>query len=86
VTGKDREQAAAEVRAAAAKLTDEALALSWMATEGVPAAKEAATVRGWIMDELHARLGDDSFDQWLVAVDDNGVGVDPLPFLQNKAD
>lgn len=82
MTSRDYEQAAAPVRAMSAELTDEALAMSWMATENVPATRETATVRGWIMDELHARLGDDSFDRWLMAVDDNGAGVDPLPFLR----
>ncbi|MEH0627769.1 hypothetical protein [Streptomyces stelliscabiei] len=76
------EQAEAKVAAMAANLTDEALSLAWMATEGKPATKELAMVRGWVMDELHRRLGDDLFDEWLIAVDDNGDGVNPLAYFQ----
>jgi hypothetical protein len=79
------EQATAEVRAMAAKLTDEALCLAWMGTEGKPATKELAIVRGWIMDELHKRLGDDLFDEWLMNVDDNGNGVNPVAYLNKRA-
>ncbi|MEU1044014.1 hypothetical protein ABZ400_02505 [Streptomyces sp. NPDC005897] len=75
-----REQAEAKVAEMSAKLTDEALCLAWMATEGKAATQELALVRGWLMDELNRRLGDDLFDQWLVDVDDNG-GVNPLAYL-----
>jgi hypothetical protein len=76
-----REQAEAKVAAMAAKLTDEALCLAWMGTEGKPVTKELAIVRGWIMDQLNRRLGDDLFDEWLIATDENGNGVNPLAFL-----
>jgi hypothetical protein len=76
-----REQAEIKVRAMAYKLTDEALCLAWMGTEGKPATKELAIVRGWIMDELNRRLGDDLFDEWLTDVDDDGNGVNPLTYL-----
>jgi hypothetical protein len=76
-----REQAETKVAAMSAKLTDEALCLAWMGTEGKPVTKELAIVRGWIMDELNARLGDDLFDKWLVATDEDGNGVDPLDYL-----
>lgn len=75
---KLREQAEVKVAAMAASLTDEALCIAWMATEGQPVTEELAIVRGWIMDELNRRLGDDLFDEWLVAVDENGNGMNPL--------
>jgi hypothetical protein len=77
-----REQATTTVAAMAAKLSDEALCLAWMATEGQPATQELALVRGWIMDELNRRLGDDLFDEWLMAVDENGDALNPLVFFQ----
>jgi hypothetical protein len=77
---KMREQAQAKVAAMSAKLTDEALCLAWMGTEGKPATQELALVRGWIMDELNKRLGDDLFDEWL-AGDDNGDTLNPLAYL-----
>ncbi|WP_399559386.1 hypothetical protein [Streptomyces chartreusis] len=75
------EQAKAAIQAMAAKLTDEALCLAWMATEGKPATQELAIVRGWIMDELNERLGDDLFDEWLMAVDENGDTLNPLAYF-----
>lgn len=75
------EQAEAKVADMATKLTDEALCLAWMGTEGKPATKELAIVRGWIMDELNKRLGDDQFDEWLTDVDEDGNGVNPLAYL-----
>lgn len=51
------------------EFTDEALCLAWMGTEGKPATKELALVRGWIMDELNVRLGDEAFDEWLMSED-----------------
>lgn len=68
-----------------ASLTDDALRIAWMATEGQPATEELAITRGWIMHELHKRLGDDLFDEWLVAVDDHGKGVNPLAYFERKA-
>jgi hypothetical protein len=82
---KTREQAATAVQAMAAKLSDEALCLAWMGTEGKPVTQELAITRGWIMDELHKRLGDDLFDEWLMDVDDNG-GVNPLAYFATKGD
>jgi hypothetical protein len=73
-----REQAEVAVQAMAAKLTNEALCLAWMGTEGKPVTKELALVRGWIMDELNRRLGDDLFDEWLIA-DEN-----PLAYFERK--
>lgn len=80
-----RGQATAKVAAMSAKLTDEALCLAWMATEGKPVTQELAIMRGWITDELHRRLGDDLFDEWLIATDDDGNGVDPLVYFERKA-
>lgn len=79
-----REQANAKVAEMAAKLTDEALCLAWMGTEGKPVTEETAIVRGWLMEEIHNRLGDDLFDDWLVDVDDNGNGVNPLAYFERK--
>ncbi|MFD3815004.1 hypothetical protein ACFWRZ_08050 [Streptomyces rubiginosohelvolus] len=76
-----REQVEIKVEALAVNLSDDALCLAWMATEGKPAAQELALVRGWIMTELNNRLGDDLFDEWLVDVDDNGNGVNPLAYF-----
>lgn len=78
---KAREQAEAKVAAMAAKLSNEALCLAWMATEGKPVTQELAIARGWMMDELNKRLGDDLFDEWLMAVDGDGNGVNPLTYL-----
>jgi hypothetical protein len=62
-----REQAEAKVAAMASKLSDEALSLAWMATEDQPVTQELAITRGWILDELNRRLGDDLFDEWLIS-------------------
>lgn len=78
---KMRKQAQDKVAATSAKLTDEALCLAWMATEGKPVTHELAIVRGWIMDELSKRLGYDLFDQWLMDIDGDGNGVNPLAYL-----
>lgn len=80
-----REQAENKAQAMAAKLSDEALCLAWMATEGKPGTQELAMVRGWITTELNKRLGDDLFDEWLVNVDDNGIGVNPLAYFALRA-
>jgi hypothetical protein len=76
-----REQASAKVSAMAGNLSDDALCLAWMGTEGKPVTQELALVRGWIMDELNRRLGNDLFDEWLIATDNNGDGVNPLTYL-----
>ncbi|MFB7313003.1 hypothetical protein [Streptomyces sp. NPDC056192] len=80
-----REQAEITAQTMAAKLTDEALCIAWMATEGKTATKELAIVRGWITDELNKRLGDDLFDEWLVAFDEDGDGVNPLAYFALRA-
>lgn len=51
-----RDRAKAKVQAMAAKLTDEALCIAWMATETQPVTEELAITRGWIMDELERRM------------------------------
>lgn len=73
--------ATTEIAAMGRQLSDEALCLAWMLTESRPVTQELAIVRGWLMDELHERLGDDLFDEWLMAVDGNGDGVNPLVYL-----
>lgn len=82
MTSAVREQAETKVAAMASKLSDEALCLAWAATESKPATRELALVRGWLMDELNARLGDDLFDEWLMADED---GVNPLAYFTTKA-
>lgn len=81
---KTREQAEAKAAAMAAKLNDEALCTAWTITEAAAVTQELAITRGWIMHELHNRLGDDLFDEWLMAVDENGKGMDPLSFFERK--
>jgi len=75
------EQAKAKVLAMAANLSNEALCTAWMATEGKPVTEELAMVRGWLMDVLNERLGDDQFDEWLMAVDGDGNGLDPIAYF-----
>jgi hypothetical protein len=75
-------QSAGKVAAAmAAKLTDQALADAWMMTEAAPVGLEAAIVRGWMMDEIQARLGDDLFDEWLMDETAEGSTADPITYL-----
>ncbi|MFD6361234.1 hypothetical protein ACFWFX_15455 [Streptomyces roseolus] len=76
-----RAQADKAVAEMAVKLTDEALCLAWMATEGRQMTKELALTRGWLMDELNRRLGNDLFDEWLINVDEDGNGVSPLAYF-----
>lgn len=64
-----------------AKLTDEALCLAWMATETQAVTEELAITRGWMLDEFNARLGDDLFDEWLMA---DGDAPNPLAFFECK--
>jgi hypothetical protein len=73
-----RDQAEAKVQAMTARLSDDALCLAWMATEQQPAAQELALTRGWLMDEIQRRLGDDLFDEWLV------TDANPLAFFEHK--
>lgn len=70
-------EAPATITAQLGELTDEALCLAWMGTEGKTATQELALVRGWIMDELNVRLGDDAFDEWLMSED----APNPLAFF-----
>lgn len=82
---KTREQAEANIAAAAANLSDEALCIAWIATEGKPVTQEVAIVRGWLMDELNVRLGDDLFDEWLMGGDENGDILNPMPFFERAS-
>lgn len=79
-----RQQGNTKVAAMSARLTDEALCLAWMATENKPVTQELALVRGWITDELNKRLGEDLFDEWLIAFDEDGNGLNPLAFFARK--
>lgn len=84
-TKSHTEQLRAKGAEMTAKLSDEALCIAWTATEGQPVTEELAVTRGWMLDELHTRLGDDLFDEWLVDVDDNGNSVNPLAYFERKA-
>lgn len=79
-----REQLRAKGLTLAASLNDESLCIAWMITEAQPVTEELAIMRGWMLDELHTRLGDDLFDEWLVAVGEDGKGVDPLSFFERR--
>lgn len=68
----------ATVREAISRLTDENLSVTWLLTEAMPMSEELAMTRGWLLDELETRMGDEKFDVWVRA---DGDGVDPLPFL-----
>jgi hypothetical protein len=76
-----RQQAAAKAATMTAKLSDEALAMAWMATETGPITEESAMVRGWMMDELQKRIGDDLFDAWLMDEDAEGSTANPAAYL-----
>lgn len=76
-----RQMAAAKAAAMTSKLSDEALAQAWMVTEVAPITTESAMVRGWMMDELEARMGTDLFDAWLMDEDTTGSTPDPAPYL-----
>lgn len=78
------EQAKVKALDMLANLTDEALCLAWMATEGATATEELAITRGWMLDVLNERLGDDLFDEWLFTVDENGNTPNPLAFFERK--
>jgi hypothetical protein len=79
-----RQQAGTKAAAMTARLTDEALAQAWMVTEAAPISTESAMVRGWMMDELQARLGDDLFDAWLMDEDTDGSTADPIAYLARR--
>jgi hypothetical protein len=68
----------ATAREALRRLTDETLSVTWLATEVMPMSEELAVTRGWLMDELEARMGVEKFDAWVFA---NSNVVDPLPYL-----
>ncbi|MEV4227266.1 hypothetical protein AB0J81_09180 [Streptomyces bobili] len=84
----DAKAHAAQLRAEgaemAANLNDESLCIAWMITDSAAVTEELAITRGWLLDELHKRLGDDLFDEWLVDVDENGKGVDPVSFFERR--
>lgn len=81
-TTTDVKQLKAKAAEMTAKLSDEALCIAWMATEGKPVTQELALTRGWMLNELNARLGDDLFDEWLLDVDEDGKGVNPITYLE----
>lgn len=84
-------------RASIGRLSNERLAETWMLTNGQPAERKVTILRGWLLDELEARMGcvataweglfpnemqRDRFDEWLTA--DSAPGSDyvsPLAYL-----
>lgn len=77
-------QMTAKAVAKVAQLNDEALSAAWMETEGKPVTTELGIVRGWLLDELQNRLGDDLFDEWLDAFDADGNPISPIVFFARK--
>lgn len=83
--GGTAQQAQAKGAAMAAELSDEALSLAWTNAEETPYSPEIVIVRDWLSGELHKRLGDDLYDEWLFAYDEDGNPVSPLFFFARKA-
>lgn len=78
------EESQAKGAAMAGALSDEALSLAWTDAEETPHSSEIVIVRDWLSGELHKRLGDDLFDEWLFAYDEAGDPVSPLVFFERK--
>ncbi|MFE9003038.1 hypothetical protein ACFYOY_12995 [Streptomyces sp. NPDC007875] len=84
-------------RASIGRLSDARLAETWMLTNGQPAERKVTILRGWLLDELEARMDRvttawedlfpnemqrDRFDEWLTADSTPGSDfVSPLPYL-----
>lgn len=68
----------ARVREALTRLTDETLSVTWLLTGGMPLTRELIVTRGWLLNELEARMGPDQFDVWLFA---DETSADPAPYL-----
>ncbi|MFD8226888.1 hypothetical protein ACFV16_22255 [Streptomyces massasporeus] len=68
----------AAARERLSRLTDEKLSVTWLLTEAMPMSEELAMTRGWLMDELESRMGEEKFDAWMWT---DGDAVDPYPFL-----
>jgi hypothetical protein len=81
-----RQQAAAKAATMTARLSNEALAQAWMVTEIGPITAESAMVRGWMMDEIQTRIGDDLFDEWLMNETADGSTPDPITYLTRAKD
>ncbi|MFF5655233.1 hypothetical protein [[Kitasatospora] papulosa] len=76
-----RDRIKASMMDAMARLSDEALCLAWAATETQPVTEALAMTRGWLMDDLHRRMGDDAFDEWLMTTDEHGAAPNPLAYF-----
>ena len=83
-------------RASIGRLSNERLAETWMLTNGQPAERKVTILRGWLLDEIEARmerattvwedlfpneLARDRFDEWMTADSVPGDYVSPLPYL-----
>ena len=69
----------ASAREKLSRLTDEKLSVTWLFPETVSMSEELAMTRGWLMDELETRMGEEKFDAWVWT---DGDVVDPRPFLR----
>jgi hypothetical protein len=90
-------QAEEIARTSLGRLSDKRLAETWMLTNSQPATREVTITRGWLLDELEARMNRrDSeevkhpaylgaalgrFDRWLEAECNPASPVSPLPYL-----
>lgn len=74
-------KAEATIRETLRQVTDEKLATTWLLTGALPMSEELAITRGWLIDELEARMDSHVFNEWLYADEDS---VDPLPFLKGE--
>lgn len=79
------------------RLSDERLAETWMLTNGQPAERKVTILRGWLLDEIEARMERatsawedlfpnemrrDRFDEWMTADSvPGGDYVSPLAYL-----
>lgn len=84
-------------RASIGRLTNERLAETWMLTNGQAAERKVTILRGWLLDEIEARMERvntvwedlfpsemqrDRFDEWLTADSVTGGDfVSPLSYL-----
>jgi hypothetical protein len=84
-------------RASIGRLSNERLAETWMLTNGQPAERKVTILRGWLLDEIEARMERatsvwedlfpnevqrDRFDEWMTADSISGGDfVSPLAYL-----
>lgn len=90
-------QSEAIARASIGRLSDERLVETWMLTNGQPAERKVTILRGWLLDEIEARMERvtsvwedmfpaemqrDRFYEWMTADSKPGGDfVNPLPYF-----